>query len=107
MSTNDKSPITNRDLDMELMEIKSMLKLIMTKLGIKDPNEPEDDNGLMGWFKEKREAVQQKVHTMTAPKPTKHELNNTNFKWNNEYKFVPAPGQEPKDGVKLEGPESI
>lgn len=24
------------------------------------------------------------------PKVVKHELNNTNLKWNNEYKFVPA-----------------
>ena len=31
----------------------------------------------------------------------KHELNNTSFKWNNEYKFVPA-GQRDPDMLTFE-----
>ena len=33
------------------------------------------------------------------PEPTKQELNNTAFKWNNEYSFHPA-GQKDEDAVK-------
>ena len=36
------------------------------------------------------------------PKIVKHELNNTNLKWNNEYKFVPAV-QTSKDVVTCDG----
>ena len=33
------------------------------------------------------------------PDPKKQELNNTAFKWNNEYSFLPA-GQKDEDAVK-------
>lgn len=57
----------HQDIHEELNDIKSLLTKILIKL----------DNS------EKK------------PEPEiKHELNNTNLKWNNEYKFVPASQSE-------------
>ena len=53
----------HQDIHAEIHEVKLLLAQVLAKL----ENEPE-----------------------TVAEVVKHELNNTSFKWNNEYKFVPA-----------------
>lgn len=67
----------HQDIHEELNEIKSLLRVILNKL-------------------EKSPEIE------IIEKPVKHELNNTNLKWNNEYQFVPA-GQNPNEVIKCDG----
>lgn len=71
----------HQDIHKELDEIKLHLDSIMGKL---ESLSVETDN---------KEALKQVI---------KHELNNTSFKWNNEYKFVPA-GQNDDSLLSYEG----
>jgi len=67
----------HQDIHEELNEVKALLRVILHKL-------------------------QEQEITEIVEKPVKHELNNTPFKWNNEYGFVPA-GQSSPTMVKCDG----